>query len=213
MTKRVFDICLAFCGLILCGWLILLAALAVRIATGKSGFFRQERVGLYGRRFMIVKLRTMRDLPGVDTHITTACDSRITTLGRFLRKSKIDELPQLINVLKGEMSIVGPRPDVPQVADRLFLDAPLVLSVRPGITGPASIKYRNEERLLSLQPDPVWFNASVIFPDKVRINLEYVENYCWLSDLKYLWQTITGTGKIATATELLRSYRYEQRVA
>lgn len=113
-------------------------------------------------------------------------------LGRLFRRLKIDELPQLWNVLVGDMSFVGPRPDVPGFADRLEGRERLLLSIRPGITGPATIKYRNEEEILERQSDPETYNREVIWPDKVRINLEYIANWRMADDLKYIWQTVVG---------------------
>jgi lipopolysaccharide/colanic/teichoic acid biosynthesis glycosyltransferase len=137
----------------------------------------------------------MRDVPGINSTVTTGKDQRITSLGRFWRKSKIDELPQLINVLKGDMSFVGPRPDVPGYADRLEGNDRVVLSVRPGITGPATLKYRDEEALLAEQNDPQKYNDEVLWLDKVRLNREYVENWSFLGDLRYIWETVFGKGK------------------
>jgi lipopolysaccharide/colanic/teichoic acid biosynthesis glycosyltransferase len=134
----------------------------------------------------------MRPVQGVETVVTTDQDPRITPLGRFWRKTKIDELPQLINVLKGDMSFVGPRPDVPGFADRLVGEERLLLSIRPGITGPATLKYRNEEQILMEVDDPEKYNREVIFPDKVRINLEYIREHSFWKDLKYIWMTVFG---------------------
>lgn len=212
-SKRTFDVCVALVGLLLFGWLIVLAVLLARLDTGESGIFCQTRVGRFGRRFSILKIRTMRSRPDIATSVTTTHDPRITWLGSLLRKTKIDELPQLVNVLKGDMSFVGPRPDVPEIADRLCREAPLVLTMRPGITGPASLKYRNEEQLLGLHSDSEWVNTTVIFPDKMRINTAYVENYRVLSDFKYIWQTITGKGDIASATEIVHRIADERQAA
>lgn len=132
----------------------------------------------------------MRSDSFFQTTVTTDTDPRITRLGRFFRKTKLDELPQLIHVLLGQMSFVGPRPDVPGFADNLSGDDRIILSVRPGITGPATLKYRNEESILAGQDDPERYNDEVIFPDKVRLNKEYVENYSFRKDIKYIWQTI-----------------------
>jgi lipopolysaccharide/colanic/teichoic acid biosynthesis glycosyltransferase len=134
----------------------------------------------------------MRDVPGMDTTVTTGTDRRITRLGRLWRKTKIDELPQLINVLKGDMSFVGPRPDVPGYADRLEGEDRIVLSVRPGITGPATLKYRNEENLLAEQENPRQYNDEVLWPDKVRLNREYVRNWSFGTDFRYIWKTIVS---------------------
>ncbi len=188
--KRAFDILFAASGLLITAPLIALGWLAATIETGRSGFFRQERVGRHGERFHILKLRTMRDeLPGLGT-VTTADDPRITRSGAFLRRTKLDELPQLWNVLIGDMSVVGPRPDVPGYADQLEGDDRIILSVRPGLTGPATVKYRNEEVLLSRQANPQQYNRDVIWPDKVRINREYVAGRSFAGDLKYLFKTV-----------------------
>ena len=188
--KRSFDIFGAIVGLILTSWIIIPAFVAASIDTRSNGFFRQERVGKHGKIFRVIKLRTMRPIKGIDTTVTTLSDQRITLLGRFWRKTKIDELPQLINILLGQMSFVGPRPDVPGFADQLAGEDRIVLSVRPGITGPATLKYKNEEELLAGREDPEKYNAEVIFPDKVRLNKEYIKNYSFIQDLKYIWQTI-----------------------
>lgn len=191
VAKRSFDVCVAILGLLVTGWLILLAAVLARIDTGLVGFFTQERVGKDGKLFKIIKIRTMKNRVGIDTSVTTISDERITKFGRFLRRTKIDELPQLYNVLVGDMSFVGPRPDVPGFADRLDGDDRVILTVRPGITGPATLEFRDEESLLNECSDPERYNRDVLFPKKVRINREYVENYRFLNDLKYIYQTLT----------------------
>jgi lipopolysaccharide/colanic/teichoic acid biosynthesis glycosyltransferase len=191
-VKRAFDICVAGIGLCFLWWLIGGSAVLARLDTGRSGLFRQTRAGLRGERFDVLKIRTMRDVPGFSTTVTTGGDPRITRLGRFFRRSKIDELPQLWNVFTGRMSFVGPRPDVPEYADALTGDDRLILEVRPGITGPATLKYRDEEELLARQSDPQRYNDEVIFPDKVRINRDYVLNYSFRADLRYIWRTLAG---------------------
>jgi len=140
----------------------------------------------------VIKLRTMHSVAGGGTTVTTAGDARITPIGRFLRRYKLDELPQLINVLRGDMSLVGPRPDVAGFADMLTGSDRMILSVRPGITGPATLKYRNEEELLASVSDPEAYNRNVIWPDKVRINREYVQHFRLRDDLRYIWLTIFG---------------------
>ena len=191
-AKRSFDLLMAAAGLVAFGWLILIGWVAARLDTGESGFFVQERVGRFGKPFNVIKLRTMRSDARFDTTVTTARDPRIAFIGRFLRKSKLDELPQLINVLKGEMSFVGPRPDVPGFADRLKGEEKRILRVRPGITGPATLRFRDEERLLARNPDPERYNSEVIYPEKVRINLAYISNYRFREDLRILWRTLIG---------------------
>jgi lipopolysaccharide/colanic/teichoic acid biosynthesis glycosyltransferase len=188
--KRSFDIFGASIGLLLTFWLIILSWLAASWNTKSNGFFTQERIGRSGQRFRLIKLRTMRNDSSQLTTVTTAHDSRITPLGRFFRRFKLDELPQLINVLKGDMSFVGPRPDVPGYADTLTGENRIILSMRPGITGPATLKYRNEEILLANVDDPQRYNDEVIYPDKVQINREYVQNWSFWKDIYYIWKTI-----------------------
>jgi lipopolysaccharide/colanic/teichoic acid biosynthesis glycosyltransferase len=160
--------------------------------TGRNGFFVQRRVGRNGVCFSLIKLRTMRSARSGGTTVTTAADTRITPLGRIFRRWKLDELPQLFNVLTGQMSLVGPRPGVPGFADRLKGKDRLLLTVRPGITGPATLKYRREEQLLAAVPDPESYNRDVIFPDKVAINVNYVRTWSFRKDLGYIWETIAG---------------------
>jgi len=192
VLKRSFDIIASALGLIFTGWIIILAYIAASIDTNMEGFFTQDRIGKEGVPFKLIKIRTMRNIPSVNTTVTALNDPRITPLGRFLRKTKIDELPQLINVFLGQMSFVGPRPDVAGFADKLTGEDKIILSVRPGITGPATLKYRAEEELLADQDDPEKYNDQVIFPDKVRLNREYVANYSFWKDIRYLIQTVFG---------------------
>jgi len=190
VAKRAFDLICATIGLLLTFWLIALLWVAAAIDTRANGFFLQERIGRFGRRFHVIKLRTMRADSSVHSTITVAGDARITRFGRLVRRMKLDELPQLINVLKGEMSLVGPRPDVPGYADALEGEDRVILSVRPGITGPAALKYKNEEALLAGQDEPERYNSEVIWPEKVRLNREYVNNWSFSKDLYYIWRTI-----------------------
>lgn len=188
--KRSFDLTFSFFGLSLTWWIILASYILASIDTHANGFFIQNRVGRNGRFFSFIKLRTMRSNPSFHTTVTTDKDPRITSLGRFFRKTKLDELSQLIHVLFGQMSFVGPRPDVPGFADKLQGEDRIILSVRPGITGPATLRFRNEEKLLAAQDDPEKFNAEVIYPEKGRLNKEYIQNYSFRADLKYIWMTI-----------------------
>jgi lipopolysaccharide/colanic/teichoic acid biosynthesis glycosyltransferase len=191
MVKRSIDLAAALVGLTFLGPLILVIAAIARWDTGKGGFFQQRRVGLHGKLFFVIKIRTMRDIQGMTTTATTAADPRITPFGRFLRRYKLDELPQLWNVLMGDMSLVGPRPDVPDLLATISeSERQELLAVRPGITGPATLRYRHEEQLLAQQSNPDQFNTDVIFPDKVRINRHYVRNYRIQDDLLYLWWTV-----------------------
>ena len=189
--KRLFDLFVSLVGIIVLLPVFLIIALLVKIKTPGPLFFVQQRVGRYGKLFRLVKFRTM--LAGQKgNNITVKGESRITPLGVFLRKYKLDELPELWNVLKGDMSFVGPRPDVPGYADRLKGEERKILELRPGITGPASMKYSNEEELLAQQPDPVKYNNEVIWPDKVRINLDYMRNRNFRFDLKMIIYTVLG---------------------
>lgn len=188
--KRSFDILLAVFGLVFLWWLILLAAFLAWLDTGENGFFTQDRVGRFGKLFKVIKIRTMKSSRDITTMVTTSNDVRITPLGKFFRAAKIDELPQVVNVLRGDMSFVGPRPDVPGFADQLQYEDTVILSIRPGITGPATLKYRNEETLLAEVEDPEKYNREVIFPDKIRVNKEYIESYSLLNDIKYIFLTV-----------------------
>ncbi|WP_287816232.1 sugar transferase [Idiomarina sp.] len=190
MLKRLFDFTLALTGLLATWWIIILAWIVASIDTRSNGFFIQTRVGKDGKLFKVVKVKTMRPTKQPGTTVTQRGDPRITKLGAFFRRTKIDELPQLWNVLIGQMSFVGPRPDVPGFADKLTGEEREVLQLRPGITGPATLKYRDEEELLAAQSDPEKYNREVIFPDKVRINLDYMRNWSLRKDISYIWQTV-----------------------
>ena len=191
-TKRGFDIVVSFFGLTFSWGLIFIAWIVATFETKSNGFFIQKRVGKDGKIFNVIKIKTMKKVEGVDTTITSSNDVRITKSGKFFRDTKIDELPQLINVLIGDMSFVGPRPDVPGYADKLEGEDRIVLSIRPGITGPASLKYKNEEEILASQNDPKWYNDKIIWPDKVRINKEYIKNWSLKTDIEYIIKTVTG---------------------
>ena len=190
--KRLFDLVGSLVGLLLLWWLILLAYALARIDTRDSGFFTQIRVGQNGELFKVYKIRTMRNVTAVQTTVTTKKDPRITKMGRFWRRTKIDELPQLWNVLKGEMSFVGPRPDVPGFADKLTGEDRIVLTLKPGITGPATLFFRDEESLLAQQPNPEAYNRDIIYPKKVSLNRQYIENYSFGNDIRFILQTIFG---------------------
>ena len=189
IIKYTFDRLLAFVALVILFPLLVIIAIAIKISSPGALFFRQKRVGKDGRLFTIVKFRTMVNSDSQNT-VTALNDSRITKLGAFLRKWKFDELPELVNVLLGDMSFVGPRPDVPGYADLLTGNARKILSLRPGITGPASLKYYNEEEILAGVENPIEYNDRIIFPDKVKINLKYLENYSLTEDLKIIFYTI-----------------------
>ncbi len=190
--KRVFDILLSLFGIIFTFWIIFIAFVIASIETKSLGLFIQNRVGKEGKLFKVFKIKTMRSVQGVDTSITTANDMRITKSGKFFRDSKIDELPQLFNVLFGSMSFVGPRPDVEGYADKLEGEDRLILSVRPGITGPASLKYKNEEEILAKQKDSKSYNDEIIWPDKVALNRDYIIHWSLKKDIHYIIKTVTG---------------------
>ena len=156
--------------------------LITAIDTKSNGFFLQERIGQYGKKFAIYKLRTLHS----QTH-------HLSCWGKFLRNYKIDELPQLLNIIKGEMTLVGPRPDVPGYADLLEGADREILQLKPGITGLASLKYRNEETLLASMPKPQEYNDTVIWPDKVRLNLLYLKNKSFWLDIKICYYTFNTT--------------------
>ena len=153
--------------------------------------FKQQRVGRNGKLFTLYKFRTM-EVCHSGSSISVAGESRITPLGAKLRKMKIDELPELWNVLIGDMSFVGPRPDVPGYADLLKNGDERILKLRPGITGPASMKYRDEEEILAKVANPKEYNDKVIYPDKTRLNLHYLEHYSFIDDIKMIVCTVLG---------------------
>ena len=187
--KWCFDRIVAFFGLIVLFLPLLVIAILIKIDSKGPAFFLQKRIGKNGKPFRIVKFRTMYDQAEGDS-VTTADDPRITRMGHWLRHSKVDCLTELVNVFIGQMSFVGPRPDVSGYADQLQGDDRRILGLRPGITGPASIKYRNEEELLAQQADPKTYNDTVIWPDKVKINLNYLDNWNFFEDIKLIFKTI-----------------------
>ncbi|WKK67200.1 sugar transferase [Lutimonas zeaxanthinifaciens] len=189
IIKRLFDLFFSFIGLVFLFLPILMLIIISTISTRKFGLYWQERVGYQGKGFNIFKVRTMK-ADGDESRITMKNDPRVTGFGGFLRKFKLDETPQLWNVVIGEMSLVGPRPDVPGYADKLIGEDRLMLSVKPGITGPATLKYRNEEELLSKAKDPKKYNDEVLWVDKVKINKEYIRNWSLKGDVIYLLRTI-----------------------
>jgi lipopolysaccharide/colanic/teichoic acid biosynthesis glycosyltransferase len=192
VIKRIFDIILSSVGIILSFWVIILAFIIASIETKSFGLFIQKRVGKNARLFNVFKIKTMKEVAGVEGTITTSNDMRITKSGKFFRDTKIDELPQLFNVLLGSMSFVGPRPDVEGYADKLEGEDRLILTIRPGITGPASIKYKDEEKILSEQDNPREYNDKVIWIDKVKINREYIRDWSFKKDIEYILKTVLG---------------------
>lgn len=189
MLKRAFDVLASGAGLIVLLPLFLILAVAIRLDTQGPIFYRAKRVGKDGALFRLYKFRTMVvDADKVGPGITTAGDARITKMGRFLRRSKLDELPQVINVIKGDMSIVGPRPEDPRYVEMYSAEQRGVLDVRPGITSPASFAFRNEEQMLHGQDwESIYINE--IMPAKLAIDLEYSKHPSLLLDLKIIFQT------------------------
>ena len=191
MTKRAFDILVSVAGLIVLLPLLLLVATAIKLDSSGPVFFRQWRVGRKFRRFGIYKFRTMiddafdRGLP-----ITVGRDSRITRVGKILRKTKIDELPQLLNVLKGDMSLVGPRPEVPRYVELFRPDYEHILKVRPGLTDLASLKYSDEASILGQSANPESDYVARLLPDKIRLAKEYIQRSSLLFDVKLIVETI-----------------------
>lgn len=213
LLKHLFDRLVALIGLSFLWPVLILVIILIKIKMpGGPAFFTQKRVGRYGKLFTMHKFRSMT-VSHNGSSVSVAGESRITPLGATLRKYKIDELPELWDVLIGNMSLVGPRPDVPGYADQLQGDERRVLELRPGITGPASLKYRDEEELLADvrnkmvegrclpqeqidsmkdQELAVWYNDHVIYPDKVRINLYYLDHYSFLKDIQMILCTVLG---------------------
>lgn len=182
MAKQVFETSIAFLFLLLFSPVILIALIFTAVVSSSFGLFTQGRIGQYGKPFTIYKLQTMKN-------------GRVTKIGKILRRSKIDELPQLINILKGDMSFVGPRPDIVGYYDKLTGNDRKVLKLKPGLTSLAAIKYRNEEQLLAQQSEPLKYNDEVIFPDKVKMNLEYLDKRNFFYDLKIILLTFQSLFK------------------
>ena len=191
--KRLFDIVCSFFGLLFLSWLFVFVALWVGLSSKGGVFYRQRRVGRCNRDFTIYKFRSMRvnsDSQGLLT--IGGRDGRITKAGVFIRKYKLDELPQLFNVLRGDMSFVGPRPEVRKYVELSTEEQKKVLTVRPGITSLSSIKYRNENEILSRSDNPEQYYIDVIMQDKLAIELDYLEQRSLLTDIKVIFQTIFG---------------------
>lgn len=192
VLKWFFDRFMALIGLLILWPVLLVVAILIRIKMpGGPVIFRQKRVGRHGKLFTMYKFRSMT-VNHSGSSVSVAGESRITPLGSKLRHYKLDELPELWNVLIGDMSFVGPRPDVPGYADMLTGQDREVLQLRPGITGPASLKYRDEETLLANQSDPQEYNDRVIFPDKVKINRYYLAHYSFIQDIRMIFCTVLG---------------------
>ena len=195
--KYLFDRTASLVGLLVLWPILIVISLLIKMKMpGGPVIFKQRRVGRNGKLFTMYYFRSMTVCLSWSS-VSVAGESRITPFGSILRKYKLDELPELWNVLKGDMSFVGPRPDVPGYADRLQGEDRLILKLRPGITGPASLKYANEEEILALVSNPVKYNDEVIFPDKVRINLNYYHKHTFWGDIRLIFQTIFRSYELA----------------
>ncbi|HTL94983.1 MAG TPA: sugar transferase [Gemmatimonadaceae bacterium] len=189
--KRVVDVAVSALALALLWPLGLVIAAAVTLGDGGSALFRQERVGRGGRTFRMWKFRTMIvDAERGGRHLTVGRDPRVTRVGAVLRRTKLDELPQLLNVLRGEMSLVGPRPEVPHYVALYSADQRAVLSLTPGITDPASLRYRDESEELAESAEPERTYVDHILPEKIRLNLAYAAQATWLTDIGVIWATL-----------------------
>lgn len=190
--KWIFDRIVSFVGLLFLWPVLIIVAVLIRCKMpGGPVLFTQKRVGRHGKLFTIYKFRTMTVSHG-GSSVSVAGEARITPLGATLRRFKLDELPELWNVLIGDMSFVGPRPDVPGYADQLTGDDRRILELRPGITGPASLKYRDEEELLAKVENPQVYNDTVIYPDKIKLNLYYLDHYSFIKDIQMIFCTVLG---------------------
>ena len=208
--KWLFDKLASLFGLLFLSPVLLVVAILIKVKMPGPVLFCQKRVGQYGKLFTVYKFRSMtvkaeasvasRDSDA--TSIASTEQNRITPLGEKLRRYKLDELPELWNVLKGGMSFVGPRPDVPGYADQLQGEERDILKLKPGITGPASLKYRNEEELLASVDNPAQYNDEVIFPDKVKLNLYYLKHYSFIKDIQMIICTVLGK-KMDYADEII----------
>ena len=188
-TKRLFDLTISILLIPIVFIPIVVLIIFSTFSTGNLGLFRQTRIGLNGKRFLLYKIRSLKGIRHFDS---VDIKNSETFFGSWLRRTKLDELPQIFNVLNGTMSWVGPRPDIPGYADRLKGDDRIILKIRPGITGPATLKYSNEDQILLLQEDPLKYNDEVIWPDKVRINIEYIKNWSFWKDVGYLFASVVG---------------------
>ena len=187
--KRILDILISIIGILIVFIPLLLVLILATISTRKNGLFLQKRVGKNAKLFTIYKIRTMYDDEN-QYPISIKNDKRLTLFGKFLRNYKLDEIPQLFNVLFGDMSIVGPRPDIEGYADKLTGNDRIVLNVKPGITSPATLYFYNEEDLLAEATNPKEYNDTIIWPKKVILNNEYVQNWSFKSDCKIILKTL-----------------------
>ena len=191
LLKRLFDIIFSIIGLIIFGWIIFILAFISAIETNANGFFFQKRVGYRGKIFNIIKIRTMHIKKQNNSSITLKNDPRITKTGKFMRKYKIDELPQLVNILKGEMSFVGPRPDLIDIVNQIPKhERDIILSVKPGVTCTSSIMFLNEENLFIKEMNSSEYNMKYVIPRKTKLNIDYIYNMNFKKDIIIIMQTI-----------------------
>ncbi len=204
LFKWIFDRVVSLIGLICLSWLYLIIAILIKIKMPGPLFFVQQRVGKDGKLFNVHKFRSMEDRKDTDkeTYVASAEQERITPLGEKLRKYKVDELPELWDVFIGNMSFVGPRPDVLGYADQLQGEDREILKLLPGITGPASLKYRDEDEILAKVEDPVKYNDEVIWPDKVRLNRYYVHHWSFWKDIQMIVCTVLGKKMMYAGEEI-----------
>jgi lipopolysaccharide/colanic/teichoic acid biosynthesis glycosyltransferase len=213
--KRLFDLICSFVGILVAAPLLLIVAVVIKLTSKGPVSYSQKRTGLHEKIFRVYKFRTMVDKADtMGTSVTTGADPRITPIGRILRKTKLDELPQLFNVLKGDMSFVGPRPDVPEITAKYTPEMKKIFSVRPGITSLATLHFRHEEEILAKVPDPDKFYDDVVVPLKVELAMEHVRRNSFLFDLLVLVQTVwalTPFGKIWPIRELEAVQQFKDR--
>jgi lipopolysaccharide/colanic/teichoic acid biosynthesis glycosyltransferase len=188
-AKRLFDICFSLVVLVVTAPLLLIIAVAIKLDSPGPVFFKQERIGLHSQPFTLYKFRTMvQNASQIGPEVTTRDDPRITRMGAFLRKWYLDEIPQFVNVLRGEMSVVGPRPETPRYVALYTPEERRVLQAKPGMAGPATIAYRNEEALLAQQEKPDEHYVESMMRDRLRLDLRYVENQSFFYDLRVLFE-------------------------
>lgn len=190
ITKRIFDIISSLIVLILLSWLFIIISIWILLDSGGGVFYRQIRVGKNGKEFGLLKFRSMRTGADKSGQLTVGNDSRVTAVGKFIRKTKIDEFPQLINIIKGDMSVVGPRPEVPKYVALYKDEQKKVLSVRPGLTDLASLKYFDEQEILGKSNDPEKTYIQEVMPEKLRLNLQYVSERSLILDISLIFKTI-----------------------
>jgi lipopolysaccharide/colanic/teichoic acid biosynthesis glycosyltransferase len=199
--KRLIDLLISLIMILLLSPLIFFVIILIKLLMGSPIFFIQNRIGINGVGFNIIKFRTMinNQHPKSFSNVTTSEDIRVTKLGKILRKTKIDEIPEFINVILGDMSIVGPRPEIPEYISKLNDKEKIILNVKPGITGPATLKYINEEEILSKQSNPEEYNEKNIYKDKISLNIDYVNKLSTIRDFKIMlltfWSIITNAIK------------------